>query len=187
MPSLPFFLLALYTCDRQYGYKQQPGLLWFSSLPACSFLNTFRTIGTALPRGSLSPNSFTSWNTSFSVPNNTVNFDDGSIARNILVSVNVRIPEISGLVYGCGCGFICYNQSCNSFLFATFVLYYDEYCTGTVYTDLGPHVVWSANPNNPVSANATLQFASERGLVLRNAAQIVIKKVLEPNHRLNRK
>ena len=132
------------------------------------FLTPFRTIGTALPRGSLSPNSFTSWNTSFSVPNNTVNFDDGSIAKSILVSENAILSEY-GIEYGCGCGFICYNQWCNSFLFATFVLYYDEYYSGTVYTDLGPHVVWSANPNNPVSANATLQFASERGLVLRNA------------------
>ena len=135
------------------------------------FLTPFLTIGTALPRGSLSPNSSISWNTSFSAPNNTVKFDDGSIARSILVSVNVTIPEIYGLVYGCGCGFICYNQSCNSFLFATFVLYYDEDDTGsgTVSTELGPHVVWSANPNNPVSANATLQFTSKRGLVLRNA------------------
>ena len=132
------------------------------------FFTPFRTIGTALPRGFLSPNSSTSWNTSFSAPNNTVTFDDGSIARSILVSETVSESDIE---YACGCGFICYNQYCNSFLFATFVLYYDyiEDDSGTVDTYWGPHVVWSAKPNNPVSANATLQFASERGLVLRNA------------------
>ncbi|KAL4654938.1 hypothetical protein ACB092_01G415700, partial [Castanea dentata] len=66
-----------------------------------------------------------------------------------------------------GCGFFC-NPPCNSFLFATFVLYYYKYDSGTsVATDLGPHVVWSANPENPVNANATLQFTSKGGLVLR--------------------
>ena len=131
------------------------------------FLTPFRTIGTALPRGFLSPNSSTSWNTSFSAPNNTVEFDDGSIARSILVSENVKVPEINGLGYGCGCGFIC-NPPCNSFLFATFVLYHYK-DDSTLDTSWGPHVVWSANPNNPVSANATLQFTSKSGLVLRNA------------------
>ena len=133
------------------------------------FLTPFLTIGTALPRGSLSPNSSTSWNTSFSAPNNTVNFDDGSIAESILVSESATVLE-NGIEYACGCGFFC-NPPCNSFLFATFVLYYDyvEDNSWAVDTYWGPHVVWSANPNNPVSANATLQFASERGLVLRNA------------------
>ena len=130
------------------------------------FLSPFRTIGTALPRGFLSPNS--SWNTSFSAPNNTVKFDDGSIARSILVSVNVTVIE-DDIEYACGCGFFC-NPPCNSFLFATFVLYYYKGDSGTsVATYWGPHVEWSANPNNPVSANATLQFTSKRGLVLRNA------------------
>ncbi|KAF3956824.1 hypothetical protein CMV_018094 [Castanea mollissima] len=132
------------------------------------FLTPFRTIGTALPRGSLSPNSSTSWSTSFSAPNNTVKFDDGSIARSILVSENVKVSEPYGdIEYACGCGFFC-NPPCNSFLFATFVLYYYKYDSGTsVATDLGPHVVWSANPKNPVNANATLQFTSKGGLVLR--------------------
>ena len=130
------------------------------------FLTPFRTIGTALPRGFLSPNSPTPWNTSFSAPNNTVKFDDGSIARSILVSENVTVSE-SDIEYACGCGFFC-HPPCNSFLFATFVLYHYK-DDSTLDTYWGPHVVWSANPNNPVSANATLQFASERGLVLRNA------------------
>ncbi|XP_075652419.1 G-type lectin S-receptor-like serine/threonine-protein kinase SD2-5 [Castanea sativa] len=133
------------------------------------FLTPFRTIGTALPRGSLSPNSSTSWSTSFSAPNNTVKFDDGSIARSILVSENVEVfPEPDGRIeYACGCGFFC-NPPCNSFLFATFVLYYYKDDSGTsVTTAWGPHVVWSANPKNPVNANATLQFKSKGGLVLR--------------------
>ncbi|XP_030954055.1 G-type lectin S-receptor-like serine/threonine-protein kinase SD2-5 [Quercus lobata] len=134
------------------------------------FLSPFRTIGTALPRGFLSPNS--SWNTNFSAPNNTVVFrtvfSDGSIARSILVSENVTVFE-DDIEYACGCGFFC-NPPCNSFLFATFVLYYYKGDSGTsVATDWGPHVVWSANPNNPVSAKATLQFTSKSGLVLLNA------------------
>ena len=130
------------------------------------FLTPFRAIGTALPRGSLSPNSSAPWNTSFSAPNNTVKFDDGSIARSILVSENVTVSK-SDVEYACGCGFFCYPP-CNSFLFATFVLYHYK-DDSTLDTYLGPHVVWSANPNNPVSANATLQFTSKRGLVLQNA------------------
>ena len=56
----------------------------------------------------------------------------------------------------CFCGFFC-NQTCNSSRFATFFLNDD------------PRVLWSANPKNPVSINATLKLNSERGLVLQDA------------------
>uniref|UniRef100_A0A2N9GZY1 Bulb-type lectin domain-containing protein n=1 Tax=Fagus sylvatica TaxID=28930 RepID=A0A2N9GZY1_FAGSY len=40
---------------------------------------------------------------------------------------------------------------------------------GNISKSVPPEVVWSANPNNPVSVNATLQLTSERGLVLQDA------------------
>ena len=60
--------------------------------------------------------------------------------------------------YGNACfwGFFC-NQTCNSSRFATFFLNDD------------PRVLWSANPKNPVSIDATLKLNSERGLVLQDA------------------
>ncbi|XP_075670015.1 G-type lectin S-receptor-like serine/threonine-protein kinase SD2-5 [Castanea sativa] len=58
--------------------------------------------------------------------------------------------------HACFCGFFC-NQTCNSSRFATFFLNDD------------PRVLWSANPKNPISINATLKLNSERGLVLQDA------------------
>ncbi|XP_050271374.1 G-type lectin S-receptor-like serine/threonine-protein kinase SD2-5 isoform X1 [Quercus robur] len=60
--------------------------------------------------------------------------------------------------YGNACfwGFFC-DQTCNSSRFATFFLNDD------------PRVLWSANPKNPVSIDATLKLNSERGLVLQDA------------------
>ncbi|KAL4653588.1 hypothetical protein ACB092_01G315000 [Castanea dentata] len=128
------------------------------------FLTPFPTLATVLSPNSSAPSS---WTTSFSAPNNIVTFDNGSVARSILVSEKVSVPEYSSK-YGCGCGFFCYNnKSCNSFLFAIFGLYY--YGDDSVVTDMGPHVVSSANPNNPVSTNAKLQFTSKGGLVLQDA------------------
>ncbi|KAK4605281.1 hypothetical protein RGQ29_013375 [Quercus rubra] len=142
-----------------------------SSWACCGFLLYLALFLTPFPSLAtvLSPNSSTpsSWTTGFSAPNNTVTFDNGSVARSILISEKVSMPR-AYYKYGCGCGFFCYNnKSCNSFLFAIFGLYYDE--DDSVLTYVGPHVVWSANPNNPVSANAKLQFTSNRGLVLQDA------------------
>ncbi|KAF3949992.1 hypothetical protein CMV_024200 [Castanea mollissima] len=58
--------------------------------------------------------------------------------------------------HACFCGFFC-NQTCDSSRFATFFLNDD------------PRVLWSANPKNPISINATLKLNSERGLVLQDA------------------
>ncbi|KAK4603742.1 hypothetical protein RGQ29_012308, partial [Quercus rubra] len=51
-------------------------------------------------------------------------------------------------------------------LFAIFSLTYDSL---NISKSEGPKVVWSANPENPVSINATLQLTSEKGLVLKDA------------------
>ena len=58
-----------------------------------------------------------------------------------------------GSACGCGCGFFC-NQTCNSSPFALFRIYFLS-SNYSILTD-GSNVVWSANPNNPVRYNATL-------------------------------
>ena len=59
----------------------------------------------------------------------------------------------------CCCGFFC-NQTCNSHLFAIFSLSYDN--DVNISKSEGPKVVRSANPENPVSINATLQLSSKK-------------------------
>ncbi|XP_050271300.1 G-type lectin S-receptor-like serine/threonine-protein kinase SD2-5 isoform X1 [Quercus robur] len=118
--------------------------------PSCPIL----FLVTALPGNYLAADASTSWTNSLSAPD-SVKFDDGSFARIILLNY-----------FGaCGCGFIC-NQTCNSHLFAIFSLTYDSL---NISKSEGPKVVWSANPENPVSINATLQLTSEKGLVLKDA------------------
>ncbi|KAF3951896.1 hypothetical protein CMV_022499 [Castanea mollissima] len=123
-----------------------------------SFQNLLPISVTAVPLGFLAVNSSTSWTNSFSAPD-SVKFDDGSFVRIILS----RAPP--DLYYGqdvCGCGFF-YNRTNNRSLFANFILYYEE---GNFKGSEYPEVVWSANPKNPVSLDATLQLTSEGGLVL---------------------
>ncbi|KAK7861399.1 g-type lectin s-receptor-like serine/threonine-protein kinase [Quercus suber] len=126
--------------------------------PSCPIL----FLVTALPGNYLAADASTSWTNSLSAPD-SVKFDDGSFARIILLS-----NFSNGFAYGaaCGCGFIC-NQTCNSHLFAIFSLSYDN--DVNISKSDGPKVVWSANPENPVSINATLRLTSEKGLVLKDA------------------
>jgi hypothetical protein len=123
------------------------------------FLIPFPILVTAQPYGYLTVSSSSSWTNNFSAPD-SVQFDDGSIVRIILVSDSYDYGQ-----YACGCGFF-YNQTYNSSLFAIFTVDYEE---GNISKSVPPEVVWSANPNNPVSVNATLQLTSERGLVLQDA------------------
>ena len=123
--------------------------------PCCPILVT------ALPGINLTPNASTSWTNSLSVPD-SVKFNDGSFARIILLS------KFSNDYYGaCGCGFFCNQTSCNSHLFAIFSPSYDD--DANILKSRGPKVVWSANPENPININATLQLTSEKGLVLKDA------------------
>lgn len=69
-------------------------------------------------------------------------------------------------VYVCACGFFC-NRTCNnSTHFAIFSLYYLS--ANTILSDHTPHVLWYANPKNPVSYDASLHLTSDRGLVSQN-------------------
>ncbi|XP_077226965.1 G-type lectin S-receptor-like serine/threonine-protein kinase SD2-5 [Tasmannia lanceolata] len=61
------------------------------------------------------------------------------------------------------CGFIC-SGTCDSFLFAIF-------SEGIILGPVGsvnPHIVWSANRDNPISENGTLQLTQDGDLVLRD-------------------
>ncbi|ESR61276.1 hypothetical protein CICLE_v10014371mg [Citrus x clementina] len=83
----------------------------------------------------------TSWTNGPSA-SDSVGFTDGSAVRAIL------LRGTFGPAYACG--FFC-NGTCDSYLFAVFI------------------VVWSANRNNPVRINATLELTSDGNLVLQDA------------------
>ncbi|ESR61271.1 hypothetical protein CICLE_v10014464mg [Citrus x clementina] len=66
------------------------------------------------------------------------------------------------------CGFFC-NGTCDSYLFAVFIVQTNS-VSNIVSPAFGfPHVVWSANRNNPVRINATLELTSDGNLVLQDA------------------
>ncbi|KAG8364584.1 hypothetical protein BUALT_Bualt18G0012500 [Buddleja alternifolia] len=75
---------------------------------------------------------------------------------------NGSIFTLKPILYGSksnyGCGFYC-NGTCKTYLFAVFIV------RGDVMT---PEAVWSANRNNPVRENATLELTSQGDLVLRD-------------------
>ncbi|KAF8413687.1 hypothetical protein HHK36_001679 [Tetracentron sinense] len=65
------------------------------------------------------------------------------------------------------CGFYC-NGTCDYYLFAVFIVQTNS-GSGITSPAIGfPQVVWSANRNNPVRANATLQLTPEGDLVLQD-------------------
>ncbi|XP_023902323.1 G-type lectin S-receptor-like serine/threonine-protein kinase SD2-5 [Quercus suber] len=123
------------------------------------FLNLFHISVIAMPGSFLTVKSSTSWTNSLSAPH-SVKFDDGSFVTIILTHGS---PDPYG--YACGCGFL-YNRTYNSSLFVIFSLYYED---GNTTGSYHPETVWSANPKNPVSLDATLQLTSEGGLVLEDA------------------
>ncbi|KAL0014218.1 hypothetical protein SO802_001287 [Lithocarpus litseifolius] len=122
------------------------------------FLNLFPISVTAVPGSFLTVKSSTSWTNSLSAPH-SVKFDDGSFVTIILGTHGS--PDLFN-EYACGCGFF-YNRTYNSSLFVIFSLYY---VAGNIRGSDYPEIVWSANPKNPVSLDATLQLTSEGGLVL---------------------
>ncbi|KAF8044039.1 hypothetical protein BT93_A2122 [Corymbia citriodora subsp. variegata] len=87
-------------------------------------------------------------------------FVDESIAQTILLRRN----EFFHLAYTCG--FYC-NGNCNSYLFAIFIIQLND--NGLVAENGIPQVVWSANRNNPVKINSTLELTSEGDFVLKDA------------------
>ncbi|KAF8413695.1 hypothetical protein HHK36_001687 [Tetracentron sinense] len=99
----------------------------------------------------------TSWTNNPSI-GRSLNFFDGSMARPILLRGIVG-PRFA-------CGFYC-NGNCDNFLFGVFIVeFYRTYPE--------PQVVWSANRNNPVGENATLQLTPEGDLILRDVGDTFI-------------
>ncbi|KAJ9147148.1 hypothetical protein P3X46_029340 [Hevea brasiliensis] len=121
-------------------------LLHYVHLPSAE---TFR-----YPTASLS----TSWTNSPSL-DGSVHFSDGSMVIPILVRARLG-PSFA-------CGFFC-NGTCDSYLFAIFIVQ-----TGGAYiTSMSivfPQVVWSANRNNPVRINSTLQLTSDGDFILKDS------------------
>ncbi|XP_023885236.1 EP1-like glycoprotein 4 [Quercus suber] len=131
------------------------------------FLTPFPILVTAqLPRPHIYQiaNSSTSWTNSLSSTPDSLKLDDGSFVRIIYTTIFFYYTETE-YVY-CGCGFI-YNRTCNSSLFAIFSYFYEN--SYGIHEYIGPEILWSAYPKNPVSINVTLKFTSERGLVLQDA------------------
>lgn len=101
----------------------------------------------------------TSWTNSRSSPH-SVGFTDGSTVRAIL------LRGTFGPRYACG--FFC-NGTCDSYLFAVFIVQTNS-ASSIVSPAIGfPQVVWSANRNNPVRINATFELTSDGNLVLQDA------------------
>ncbi|KAF8006157.1 hypothetical protein BT93_K0462 [Corymbia citriodora subsp. variegata] len=86
--------------------------------------------------------------------------DDESITQIILF----RRKEFLEVAYAYG--FYC-NGNCNSYLFTVFIIQLDD--NGLIAKNGIPRVVWSANRNNPVKIDATLELTSEGDLVLKDA------------------
>ncbi|PHT43647.1 hypothetical protein CQW23_17672 [Capsicum baccatum] len=129
-------------------------ILPFFFILCCSF-----TLISSQPFDYPTANLSTTWINSFSAPH-SVDFTDGSIIRAIL------LRGTFGPRYACG--FYC-NGNCQSYLFAIFIVQTNS-VSGITSPAIGfPQVVWSANRNNSVRINSTLQLTAEGDLVLRDA------------------
>nr|AEI84329.1 lectin-domain receptor-like kinase [Nicotiana attenuata] len=101
----------------------------------------------------------TTWVNSVSAPH-SVDFSDRSTVRAIL------LRGTFGPRYACG--FYC-NGNCESYIFAIFIVQTNSISLITMPAIGFPQVVWSANRNNPVKINSTLQLTAQGDLVLRDA------------------
>ncbi|KAL8046833.1 hypothetical protein ABFX02_08G199600 [Erythranthe guttata] len=102
----------------------------------------------------------TSWTNSVSA-SHSVSFSDNSTIRAILLRSGTFGPRYA-------CGFFC-NGTCDTYLFAVFIVQTSSGGRITMPSIGFPQVVWSANRNNPVKINATLQLTADGNLVLRDA------------------
>ncbi|THU49165.1 hypothetical protein C4D60_Mb06t06690 [Musa balbisiana] len=110
-----------------------------------------------------SANLSTIWTNDPSQLSHTANFTDGSQVRSILLRIS---PSFFGPTFACG--FFC-REPCVAFLFAVFAVYTNSGGGITLPTLASPQVVWSANRDRPVGANATLHFTAGGDLVLHDA------------------
>ncbi|KAJ9686060.1 hypothetical protein PVL29_015104 [Vitis rotundifolia] len=96
-----------------------------------------------------------------------VNSDDKSMLMPILLRTSTRN---AGFV----CGFYC-NYECDGYMFAVLIFPYGniEALPNDSVVEF-PKVVWSANRNNVVGANATLQLTGEGDLILKEANGSVV-------------
>ncbi|WCJ25082.1 G-type lectin S-receptor-like serine/threonine-protein kinase At5g24080 [Euphorbia peplus] len=98
----------------------------------------------------------TSWKNSPSLPI-SIDFMDGSRVRSVLLRGRFG-PKFA-------CGFFC-NGTCDSYLFAIFIVKTYS-ASGITSPDIDfPQLVWSANRNNPVRINSTLELTSDGDFVL---------------------
>ncbi|XP_076931795.1 EP1-like glycoprotein 4 [Bidens hawaiensis] len=95
----------------------------------------------------------------------SVSFTDGSTVRAILLRGSFG-PRFA-------CGFYC-NGTCDSYLFAVFIVQTNS-GSGIVQPAIGfPQVVWSANRDHPVKLGAKLNLNEVGDLVLRDADGILV-------------
>ncbi|TXG55721.1 hypothetical protein EZV62_020977 [Acer yangbiense] len=120
--------------------------------------NYFCCLVKSQPFGFPTANLSTKWTNSPSAPH-SVDFRDGSTARSILL----RWALGFGPRYACG--FFC-NGNCDTYLFAIYIVQTNS-VGGMIYAGF-PQVVWSANRDNPVKLNATLDLTSDGDLILRD-------------------
>ncbi|KAK4846888.1 hypothetical protein QYF36_023012 [Acer negundo] len=121
-------------------------------------INYFCCLVNSQPFGYPTANLSTKWTNSPSAPH-SVDFNDGSTVRAILLR--------GALGFGprYACGFFC-NGDCDTYLFAIYIV---QTNSGGGITHGGfPQVVWSANRDNPVKLNATLDLTSDGDLILRD-------------------
>ncbi|WOL14151.1 G-type lectin S-receptor-like serine/threonine-protein kinase SD2-5 [Canna indica] len=96
---------------------------------------------------------------------------------NFTVGIEVRVlllrisPKLYGPTYACG--FFC-TAGCNAFLFAVFALYTNSGAIITNQDTAPPQVVWSANRDHPVRANATLHLTAGGDLILSDVDGTVV-------------
>ncbi|KAK4845661.1 hypothetical protein QYF36_007591 [Acer negundo] len=123
-------------------------------------INYFCCLVNSQPFGYPTANLSTKWTNSPSAPH-SVDFNDGSTVRAILLR--------GALGFGprYACGFFC-NGNCDTYLFAIYIVQTNS-GGGMTYVGRGfPQVVWSANRDNPVKLNATVDLTSDGDLILRD-------------------
>lgn len=105
----------------------------------------------------------TTWTNSITA-NHSVSFSNSSVRVSTVRAILLR--GVFGPRYAAG--FYC-SGNCETYLFAIFIVQTNS-GGGIVMPSIGyPQVVWSANRNNPVRINATLELTGSGDLILRDA------------------
>ncbi|XP_071733128.1 EP1-like glycoprotein 4 [Rutidosis leptorrhynchoides] len=122
-------------------------------------LSSYSIVTLAQPFDYPTANLSTTWTNNVSAPH-SVSFTDGSTVRAILLRGSFG-PKFA-------CGFYC-NGTCESYLFAVFIVQTNS-GSGIVQPAIGfPQVVWSANRNRPVKLGAKLELNASGDLILKDS------------------